>query len=120
MPSFCYTNRQGDTIERVFRMGRARKSVVVDGVRYQRNIPAEWGTRRGSGTPWPMKSDALGVLHNQVDEASEHLLSVGVPTSFTDDGTGRCIVESRQHRNQIMAALGMHDRDAGYGDRARP
>ena len=100
-------------------MGKAPKTVTKDGQSFFRNIPAEW---RGSDDicgNWPMKSDALGVLPSQIEEASAHLAECGVPTSFTTDGTARCIVENRGHRNRILNALNMHDRNAGYGDRAR-
>lgn len=120
MALFCYTSSGGRTIERVFRMGKAPKTVSVGGTRYLRDVPAEWNGRRDQAGNWPQKSDALGVLDSQTDEAAQHLADNGVSTAFTSDGTGRCIVESRGHRNRIMKVLGIHDRDAGYGDRTRP
>lgn len=128
MATFCYTwikRRKRlptltKTIERTFRMGRAPVSVRVGAKRYVRDVPAEWRKRPNTNACWPMKSDALGVLDSQVDEAAAHLAEQGVPTEFTNDGTGRCVVRSRGHRNRIMEVLGIHDRDAGYGDRARP
>ena len=130
MSVFCYTRHQirlrkrgpivSHTVERTFRIGKAPTSITVRGKRYLRDIAAEWAGRRIKNACWPMKSDALGVLDSQTDEAAKHLADSGVPTEFTKDGTGRCIVKSRGHRNRVMAVLGIHDRDAGYGDRARP
>lgn len=128
MGVFCYTSirrHRGKrpvrtTYERVFPCGKAPTFIRVNGRRCLRDIPAEWARRKDITGNWPMKSDALGVLDSQVDEAAKHLADHGVPTEFTKDGTGRCIVESRQHRNKIMEVLHIHDRDAGYGDRAKP
>jgi hypothetical protein len=101
-------------------MGRAPKCVRSRGKCYARNIAAEWKGRRDNDACWPKLSDALGVLHSQIGEAGDHLAECGVPTQFANDGTGRCIVESNQHQNRIMEALGIHDRDACYSQRAKP
>ena len=108
------------TIVRTFRMGKAPNRITVKGVGYFRNIPAEWNGRVNLSGNWPQYSDALGVLHSQTREASEHLAAEGVPTNFTNDGTGRCIVENQGHKNRIMEVLKIHDRDACYGQRTRP
>lgn len=117
---YCYTNETGETIERPFAMGRAPRGVTVAGVRFDRDIPAEHAGEAPNAGKWPKLCDATGVLHSQVDEAETHLNSVGVPTTFTRDGTGRCILRDNQHRNNVLQALGMHDRDACYRQRARP
>lgn len=116
---YLYTNGNGATIERPFPMGKARRCVTVEGIRFDRDIPAEHCESRRAGK-WPYESNALGVLDSQVEEAETHLNSVGVPTTFTRDGTGRCIIRDNQHRNQVMEALGIHDNDACYNQRAKP
>ncbi len=72
----------------------------------------------GISLNWPKKCDGTGVLPSQTQEASEHLASQGVPTEFAPDG--RAILRDRSHRNNVLEALGLHDKDAGYGDRAKP
>lgn len=119
MVFFCFTN-DGQTIKREFRMGKAPASIRCGGKRYVRDIPAEHRGDPPKKNPWPKKSDALGVLHSQIGEAAQHLAEEGVPTQFTNDGTGRCVVESNEHQNRIMEVLGIHDRDACYRQRAKP
>ncbi len=117
MPQYCYTSSEGQTVERLFSMGKAPRTVTEGDICFVRDIPAEWDGRRNSD-PYPKLSDALGVLGSQASEASRHLHEQGVPTEFTSDG--RCVVESNSHQNRIMEALGMHDRDACYSQRAKP
>jgi len=73
----------------------------------------------GANTPpsgcYPYYSDAMGVGSDQVGEAAKSLCDAGIPTQF--DKEGSLLVESRQHRNQVMGHLGLYDRQAGYGDR---
>lgn len=66
--------------------------------------------------PWGkrIKSIALAVHPDQVEEATKDAVARGVPTEFTADG--RPILTDRNHRKQYMKAYGYFDRDAGYGD----
>ena len=80
----------------------------------QRDFQAEHkGTRHAPGN-WPMESDAAGVAASQVKEATEHANSIGIPTNFTEEGSA--IFTSAQHRKDYCRAIGMHDRNGGYGD----
>jgi len=119
MPYYCYTSEDADvTIEEYYPVGKAPKTVTRGDDLFYRDIPAEWRGRKDTSSCWPMKSDALGVLPNQVGEATQELADAGVPTSFAKDG--RVILESRGHRKKVCEALGYHDKNAGYGDRAKP
>lgn len=129
MPDYCFTWTQRrkrmtaltDTIERPFPMGKAPRTVKVGRRLYLRDIPSEWrGKPHIACNIWPRKSDTLGVLHSQTGEAAAHLASQGVPTNFTNDGTGRCIVNDQKHENAIGEVLGIHQRNAGYGQRPGP
>lgn len=78
---------------------------------------AHWTPKFYAPSPknWPMESVAAGVNPLQIREAGEDLMKAGIPTQFTKEGAA--IFEDRQHRNRVLEHLGMHDRDAGYGDR---
>lgn len=118
MATYCYTNKAGRTIEKCFPMGKAPRSIRVGFVRFRQDTAAKFAGRKHDAGSWPMLCDALGVLPSQAKEAEAHLNSVGVPTTFTREG--RCVVRNNGHRNRVMEALGMHDRDACYHQRAKP
>lgn len=121
MPRYCFTNRAGETVERVFALGAAPRFIYLarggKRAKFKRNVVAEHRhTRDVSGT-WPMKSDAAGVAPSQVQEAREHSVKIGIPTDFTPDG--RAIFHSRLHRKQYCEAIGLYDRNGGYSDPQR-
>jgi len=118
MPMYCYTSEDGQTIERKFSMNKVPRTVTVGDRVFHHDIIAEQAGRRDICTNWPKKCDGTGVLPSQTREASEHLASQGVPTEFAPDG--RAILRTRDHRNKVLEVLQMHDKDAGYGDRAKP
>ncbi len=117
MPTYCYTNEDGETIERRMSMKKVRKSIRVKGVKFTRDIAAENAGYTDTPGAWPMKSDAAGVHPSQIGEAREHAAKVGVPTDFTPDG--RAIFTSRLHRKSYCEAHGLYDRNGGYGDPRR-
>lgn len=112
MPTYCYSN-DNLTVEDVFPMGEAPKSVTRGGKLFFRDFAAEHSHSR-SGDPWPLHSKALGVPPKQVKAAQKELQKAGVQADFTP--SGEMILRSRSHRNDVMVAYGMHDNDAGYGD----
>lgn len=75
----------------------------------------EMGANMPPPSNYPYTSDAMGVSADQVPEAAQSLLDAGIPTQF--DKEGGCIVESREHRNQLLHHNGLYDRDASYGDK---
>ena len=66
---------------------------------------------------WPMESESLGVHPDQVQEATEHARSLGVPTEFSADANP--IFTSPGHRKAYAEALGYYDKNGGYGDPQR-
>ena len=116
--TYCYTNSQGETIDRPFPMGRAPRRVTVEGVRFDRDFAAQFAGKKHNAGQWPKLCDACGVIPQQIPEAEAHLNSMGVPTTFAADG--RCILRDNQHRNRVFEALAIHDRDACYRQRAKP
>jgi hypothetical protein len=71
-------------------------------------------TIASSHKAWPRLSDAFGVAPSQKNEAQEQSIKLGVPTEFTDDG--RAILKSTTHQRDLQKALGLHNRDGGYGE----
>ena len=63
---------------------------------------------------WPMISEAMGVMPDQIAEASAHAKAGGVPTEFTPDG--RAILRDRSHRRELMKLYRFHDNHGGYSD----
>lgn len=100
------------------------RRIVIDGVEYQRLVIEEireeqgfYAGKRGGGrqmATWPMKSDALGIHPDQIPKATAHFARIGIPTDYTKDG--RAIVTGPRHRKMLAEAMGLHDRNGGYGD----
>jgi hypothetical protein len=68
---------------------------------------------------WPQVSMAMAnpnMTEKELRAEQQFLDRSGVPTEYTKHNEP--ILTSREHRKRYMKAMGMHDRDAGYGDRA--
>ncbi|MGH2272166.1 hypothetical protein ACQ9LF_10235 [Anaerohalosphaeraceae bacterium U12dextr] len=114
MPQYCFTDDQDHTICRFYPLGKAPRQVRLGKTVFKRNLRAEHaGTRHTPGN-WPMKSDAAGVHPSQIKEAYDHSVRIGIPTQFAPDG--RAIFTGREHRKNYCRAIGLHDRNGGYGD----
>lgn len=61
-----------------------------------------------------MKSDAMGVHTSQAQEFYDESVALGVPTEF--DKQGRAVFRDPSHRKNYCRAMGVHDRNGGYGD----
>lgn len=128
MPAYLYTTDDGETVERWYLMGRAPQTIKVRRqltvgdaesvvcVVATRDIVAEHRSARPhKGSIWPLKSDAMGVPLQQIDEAEAHSRAIGVPTTW-DRKTGQAEWSSRSHRKRYCLARNYHDQDGGYGD----
>ena len=96
---------------------RQREDMTItldDGREAKRDIAAEHGGFRNTPGNWPQLSDAAGCHPDQIQDAMSHARQAGVPTEFTPDG--RAKFESRGHRAAYLRAMGMKDREGGYGD----
>jgi hypothetical protein len=67
-----------------------------------------------AGGAWPQHSYALGVQPNQVKEARDHSLKIGVPTEF--DKAGDPILTSPEHYKRYAEGCGFYTRN-GFGGR---
>ena len=95
-------------------MSNIPKQITLGGKFFSRDLRSEHCSTKDTPGNWPMKSDAAGVGAHQVKEAYDHSVKVGIPTEFTNDG--RAIFTSRSHRKSYCQAIGLHDRNGGYGD----
>ena len=115
MPSYCYTTKGGETVERQFPMMDDHPEMIVldDGRVAFRDFAAE----AAGGSPpgnWPQYSDAMGVGESQIHEAMAESVKLGVPTEFNQQG--QAVFTSARHRKKYAEANGFYDRNAGYSD----
>jgi hypothetical protein len=93
-------------------------SMVIDGVRWERDFQAELGvTADRYADPWAGGCEMLSaaVHRQQVKELGDKLAAHGCPAEFSHRHAP--IATSRSHRNKILKVMGFYDRDAGYSDR---
>ena len=110
MPIYCYTNDKGVTQERFFTMGAAPESIVVDGTKYSRNYSLEHRGQARGGEGWPIHSESMRVLPNQIEKTAELAHSKGVPTDF--DRGGRPIWTNENHKQKYIKAFGYFDKQS--------
>ena len=72
---------------------------------------------RKTKAKWPIVSDAAGVAPSQVGEARRKFADLGLKTEVANDG--RVVFTSAQHRKEHCEAVGLYDRNGGYGDPQR-
>lgn len=122
MPLYCYYDPEtGEPVDlflgldEMLEMSDDNSGITHEGRYLKRDYPRE--TNGWVNTAWstPLKSDALGVGLDQIDDAIAHSREIGVPTDF-DRKTGEAIFRSRGHRKRYCEATGYVDRDGGYGD----
>lgn len=114
MPTYCYSAEKNGRLilaaERIFPMGEAPPSIIVNGLEAKRDYRAE----RVAVPPtagWPMEPCfASGVHPNQAQELCNYLEERGVPTEVNNEGDP--IYRSATHRRKVLAARGMHDRSS--------
>ena len=119
MPTYCFTTADGTvTVERRFRMRSIPQSVGIGyGRTAFRDIRAEHCGFVNTPGNYPMESDAAGVGASQVKEAEAHSRAIGISTHFTSDGAA--IFTSSMHRKRYCEAVGLFDRNGGYGEPQR-
>jgi putative FmdB family regulatory protein len=88
--------------------GRAVKSAGLDFKDYRYKKLKCWEK--------PMVSTAAGVHPSQIKEAEAQLAASGVSPEGAFNKDGDMVFYSRSDRKRKLAAIGMHDRDGGYGD----
>jgi hypothetical protein len=125
MATWCYTSKDGDTVERFFGQGvHVPATLRCAGKRYFKDIAA---THRGlhsrdrGQAAWPMKMDAMAGLPRQAAQLTKDASEKGVPTEFrVEHGKAIPIMRDKAHKRRYLQAYGLHDKHAGYGERAPP
>lgn len=118
MPLYCFTTKDGQTVERMFPMGECPEKVRVGGKVAKRDYQAE---SKGGMLPanWPMVSDmAFGYAPEQMAEVLKHDKESGLHgTEYKKvDGEYSPVFTNPHHRTRYCRAHGMFDRNAGYHD----
>lgn len=109
MPTYCYKDNRGEIYEEVFPIGKAPKSMRVNGRHAHRCYEAE--TKGIPSTKcWPMTCVASGVNASQAGELKEFLASKGVPTEVTRGGDP--IYRDANHRRKALKARGLVDKSS--------
>ena len=118
MAVFCYISEDGTAAgERFVRPGKTPpRFIVIGGKRCYRDLQAEQSGMRGGLGCWPMCSNAIRYLPSRKQEYEQLMASHGVTATLNE--RGQAVIESNQHRNEIMKVLGVHDKDAGYSQYA--
>lgn len=117
MPSYMFISDDGEVMEKIRPMTKdVPGDFTLHGKRFRRDFQAE--QCRQSGDPWTdgIWSTSAGVSPRQVKEANADLKKHRIDAKYGKDG--RLFIPNRQTRNRVLEHLGMHDKDAGYGDRA--
>jgi len=112
MAIYCFTTDDGATAERQFPMGKAPKSILIDGHHAFRDFQAE-NSPKVAGRGWPMEPCvASGVNAAQAGELRKFFKDQGVPTDVTTDGDP--VYTSPGHRKQALKLRGIHDKSGYY------
>lgn len=112
MPIYCYTTDDGETVERVFPIGKAKVRVKLPrGKMARRDLQAEHAPRKACGDAWPMQPCVgSGVNANQAGELRKFFKDNGCETEVTKDGDP--IYRDSQHRKRALRLRKMHDRSS--------
>ena len=110
MPTYCYGDKQGNVVERVFPMGKAPRSITIDRCRFNRALYAEFKSVPASSSSWPMTCHASGVNPEQAGELRSLLRENGVPTDVTNDGDP--VYRDKNHRKKALKVRGLVDRSS--------
>lgn len=109
MPIYCYENKDGDVIERVYPVGKAEKGFKFKGEWYTRCIGAEIPSVPAT-KGWPIECIGSGVQPEQASELRELFKKSGVPTEVSRDGNP--IYRDASHRKKALKCRGFFDRSS--------
>ncbi len=114
MPTYLYRTEDDVVHAHVCPVGKAPETLTVDGVVAKRSIVDEHSGHHDTNANYPMKCEASGVFPSQIAEAQNILKVQGTSAEYTPDG--RPIYTSAIHRKACLRAMGLYDRNGGYGD----
>jgi hypothetical protein len=106
MPIYCYITEGGETAERQHPMGKAPKTVRINGKRANRDFMAEQGGRRAVDGGWPIECVASGVHADQAQELRDFFKSHNCPTEVTNGGDP--IYRNASHQRRALKVRNLH------------
>lgn len=113
MATYCYSNAGRKlTVEKQFPIGTAPDKITIASVEFERDIAAEHSGQTFKTGKWPCHSRAMGVLPGQQEEFKALAKKHGVSMEF--DKQNRCVMNSPQHKKDLMRVRQMNDFDS-YG-----
>jgi hypothetical protein len=118
MPMYCYTTKDGQTVERSFPMGEAPEKVRVKGKVARRDYTAE--SKGGmKSSCWPMVADlSCAIDADQVAEARAYDKFAECPTEYVpvegSPGEFAPKLDNPHHRKRYMEAHALFDRNGGH------
>lgn len=115
VPTYCYKTEQGRMAELFWPIGKAPKTMTIDGKVAHRDYRAEHPIQHHADL-YPKTSSSCGVSKSQIKQAEAHSRKVGVPTHYNERGDP--MFTSRTHQNDFLKATGRRNNDPGWGDYA--
>lgn len=109
MPTYCYENKHGKTVDKIFPIGEAPASIQVGTLTYKRSYQAERASVPATAG-WPLECPSSGVNVEQAGELREHFSKAGIPTDVSERGNP--IYRDAKHRKKALASRGLFDKDA--------
>jgi len=120
MAFFCYTSKDGKTIEEEFPMGKAPSMVVRELKVYRRDVAAEHRGRIGChANNWPQVADDLGVHPHQVEQENRTFAEMGLSKYAGYLPNGQIKYKSPRSKKIVCETLRYYDRNGGYSDPQR-
>jgi len=108
MPVYCYSNKDGDVIEKHYPVGKAPEMLRGG---YERDFGVE-GASVPATKGWPMECLGSGVNAEQGQELGQFLGKRGIPTEITPDGNP--IYRNSSHRRKALQARNLVDKGSFY------
>ena len=115
MPVYCFTTKDGETVEQFFHLHQRPDFVELPDGRKALYDLAETlnpSTRRSHHNGYPFESDALGINPDQMSEQVAADNGNGLHGTKYNPVTGACVVESREHHQKLKRANRLHDRNS--------
>lgn len=122
MRTKVFTTASGRHITRAFDMDEPiPRFVIVEGERAEYDFAASCPLPSASLNAFERGhvSEAMGVHPNQCAESTavlEHRTGLKAGVHFEHNASGALVTHSREARKRCMKAIGLHDKDGGYGD----
>lgn len=113
MATYCYTTKDGRTVERNYPIGKMPRFITVDGKKAGLDVGAMHSLQRGGQHGYPYWSDAFFAHPDVQKQWIDHYTSKGVKdVEFNKEGQLR--VRSAEHRRALMKANNYVDFNSYY------